>query len=350
MERLCLNETPRRTSKSFGINNIQIDNFNVPEIKEFTNVKIQSEIQVQNKKVDLDLKYSIGEKLVNELDMANQIIYLDINKKIEKPIVIEFELDKEQNVLIDQVIINAKEDTKANIIIKYKSKNEDEEGYHNGICKVIAEKNSNIKVTILNLLNGKTQNYYSMDNTLEASSNLEYIIADLGGEKTITNYYSMLNGENSNNFINTIYIGKDEQLLDLNYIAETYGKKTNIDIEVYGALKDNSKKHFKGTIDFKKGCKKSKGSENEYCILLSKTAKSKALPMLLCSEDDVQGNHSNSAGKIDDGKLYYIMSRGISSREAKKLIVKAKFNSILEKIEYEDVKQEVVNEIDRRLK
>ena len=84
-------------------------------------------------------------------------------------------------------------------------------------------------------------------------------------------------------------------------------------------------------------------------MLLSKTAKSKALPMLLCSEDDVQGNHSNSAGKIDEDKLYYIMTRGISKKEAQKLIVKAKFNSVLEKINDEELKQELVEEIDRRL-
>ena len=40
-------------------------------------------------------------------------------------------------------------------------------------------------------------------------------------------------------------------------IAELRGKKTNIDIDVQGALKDSAKKNFKGTIDFKKGAKKS---------------------------------------------------------------------------------------------
>lgn len=73
---------------------------------------------------------------------------------------------------------------------------------------------------------------------------------------------------------------------DLNYIVHLRGEKTNVDIDVQGALKDSSKKNFKGTIDFKKGCKKAKGNENEYCMLLSDKAKSIALPMLLCTEAD----------------------------------------------------------------
>ena len=42
-----------------------------------------------------------------------------------------------------------------------------------------------------------------------------------------------------------------------------YSVEDNSDIEK--SVVDVAKKHFKGTIDFKKGCKKSKGNENEYC-------------------------------------------------------------------------------------
>ena len=146
-----------------------------------------------------------------------------------------------------------------------------------------------------------------------------------------------------------IYLGKENQLFDLNYIGELRGKKSNIDIEVQGALKDVAKKHFKGTIDFKKGCKKATGNENEACMLLSDTAKSIALPMLLCSEEEVEGNHSSSAGKIGEKELFYIMSRGFELKEAMKLMVRARFNKILENIKNVELKDEILKEIDIRL-
>lgn len=116
-----------------------------------------------------------------------------------------------------------------------------------------------------------------------------------------------------------------------------------------GALKDNSKKHFKGTIDFKKGSKKAKGNENEFCMLLSDKARSIALPMLLCKEEDIEGNHSTAAGKIDEKMLFYITSRGFSRNDAMKLVVRARFNKILEKIKNQTLKEEILNEIDTRL-
>ena len=126
-------------------------------------------------------------------------------------------------------------------------------------------------------------------------------------------------------------------------------KKTNINIDVQGALKDKAKKNFKGTIDFKTGCKKAKGEENENCVLLSDTAKSIALPMLLCSEEDVEGAHSSSAGKIGNKELFYIMSRGFELKEAQKLLVRANFNRILDTIKDEELKDQILKEIDRRL-
>lgn len=349
MEKVVLNETPRRTSKSFGINNYKVENFEMPEIKKFTNVNIKSEIEVEHKVHEFKPKYSIGNVLVDQLNKGNQTLYINIEKEVIEPIFIEFELDDNQDVLVDNIAISAEENSKANVILKYTTKNENVRAFHNGVCNVIAKANSNITVTILNLLNNKSENYYSMNNKVEENANLQYIIADFGGSRTVANYYSNLAGNTSKNSINTMYIGIGCQELDQNYISEVYGKKANIDIEVYGALKDNAKKNFKGTIDFKTGCKKAVGNENEYCMLLSKTAKSKALPMLLCSEDDVQGNHSNSAGKIDEDKLYYIMARGISKKDAQKLIVKAKFSGVLEKIRDEGLRKELVEIIDKKL-
>ena len=71
--------------------------------------------------------------------------------------------------------------------------------------------------------------------------------------------------------------------------------------------------------------------------------------MLLCSEEDVEGNHSSSAGKVGEKELFYIMSRGFNFKEAMKLMVRAKFNKILENIKNEDIKNEILTEINSKL-
>ena len=84
-------------------------------------------------------------------------------------------------------------------------------------------------------------------------------------------------------------------------------------------------------------------------MLLSDEARSIALPMLLCTEDDVEGNHSTASGKAEKEALFYIMSRGISYKEAIKLIVRANFNKIIERINDDELQEIILQEIDRRL-
>ena len=84
-------------------------------------------------------------------------------------------------------------------------------------------------------------------------------------------------------------------------------------------------------------------------MLLSDEARAIALPMLLCTEHDVEGNHSTASGKVDKSELFYIMSRGLSYTEAIKLIVKARFNKIIDNLENENIKKEILEKIDKIL-
>ena len=350
---LKLNETPIRTSRIFGINNIKLeDNEIETNINEFEGLTITGDIsntEIKEDVSDYNIKYGVGDTIINQIKAkSNKKIGLAIKNKVEEPICLIFDFDEDNNTLVENIEIIAEKNSKATIVIKYIS-NSDYSNYHNGLLKLISKEYSDVNVIIVNLLNNETNNFITIDNELLDNAKSNFTIVDFGGKINVTNYYSNLIGKEADNKINNIYIGKENQLFDINYISELRGENTNVNIEVQGALNDNSSKNFKGTIDFKKGAKKAKGDENEFCMLLSKKARSKALPILLCSEEDVEGNHSSSAGKVDEKALFYIMSRGLNYKEAMKLIVKTKFSKILDNIKLEDLKEEINNEIDRRL-
>lgn len=353
MEELKLNETPVRTARNYNINNIKLKNIKIPNvIEKFENVIInkESEKDIINFNIsDISLKYGLGDYLLEQVkESSNKKIRININSKTNKNIEIKFIFDKENINLIENIEIIANEDTKSNILIKYEAK-ENLEFYHNGVIRLNLKENSNVNLTIVNLLNTSSNNFISIENKIEENAKCECCIIDFGGKVSVTNYYSNLAGNNSENNIYTIYLGKESQWFDLNYIVDLEGEKSNTNIEVQGALADNAVKHFKGTINFKRGCKMARGNENECCMLLSDSAKSVALPMLLCEEEEVEGNHSTSSGRADASQVFYIMSRGFSYKEAMKLIVKAKFNNIIERIYDEDLKSEIFNEIEQKL-
>ena len=345
MNELKLNETPIRTSRNFLINNIKLTDVEIPEaVEEFKNVEIIGGKNITENIEEIKLTYGLGEILQNNI-IKNSNSKLKINAENEE-IRIIYNFDDENINLINNIVVNATK--KCKLYIFYKT-NTNKECFHNGVIKINALENSKIDVVVVNTMNKNSNNFEAYENIIGANASVNYTIIDIGGKNSITNYYSNILGEKEKNDLKTIYLGAENNIKDLNYIAELRGKQSFIDIDVQGALSGNAKKNFKGTIDFKKGCKKAKGNENEFCMLLSEKARSIALPMLLCTESDVEGNHSTASGKVDNQELFYIMSRGLSYNEAVKLIVKARFNKILSRIEDEDLRNEIIEKIEEQL-
>ena len=343
-----INDTPVRTSRNFRINNLKLENIQIPSnLNTFKNVEIITQkAEISNNVRKYKLEYGNGEILEeNAQNEANSVLNIKTSRKGEKVTII-YTFTDEETILVNNIEINTYKD--ADITIVYKSKT-DKPCFHNSVIRLNTSPEDKVNVNIVNMLNNNSMHFESMESSLEDNTNLKYTIIDLGGKVSATNYFADIIGKEAKNDLKTIYLGIENQIKDINYIAHLKGEKTEGYIDVQGVLNDEAKKNFKGTLDFKRGCKGAKGDENEFCMLLSPKAKSIALPMLLCTEDDVEGNHSTASGKVDEKSLFYIMSRGLNEKEAVKLIVRARFNKILERIKDEELLKDIVHEIDNRL-
>ena len=331
-----LNETPLKTTNGFRINNIKTD-LNIPEKIDFHEYEISSE----DIKVTTSIEDGFSSKIGLDHDKYKKTI-LDIDKVINDLIFIKYEF-KNNESLIDNIVINIEENSEASIVLKYISM-DDTYSFHNGRLEINSKPNSKLNITIINELNRDSENLYA--GTIHASNEsvVTTNLIDLNGKKRIYNFESTTE-KNAISNLNNIYIGKDNDLIDMNYRYVNNKEYSTNNIEVQGLLKDESIKHFKGTIDFIKGSSNSVGKENENCILLSDTCRSKSLPMLLCGEENVEGAHSVSSGSIDKNKLFYLMSHGIDETEAKNIIIKSNFNVIINNIPG-SVKEEISEIID----
>lgn len=352
MEKYILNETPVRTSNNFGINNVEVI-LDIPKYKQFENFDLYTPYFE-----DIDIKIDRNTPKVNSNKIGlnrksnyNIKIVIPENMKIlDYPIKLVFNFNDENEFLVENIDIILEKNSYANFEIIWKTEENECSNYnifHNGQINTIVKENAKVNIIIANILNQNADSIYALENQIEKNAELEYTIVDLGAKTTISNYSTELIGDGSKNYLNNIYLGKEKDVIDINYNMEICGKKSEAYINVQGAIKDYTKKNFKGTIDFKQGATKSIGKENENCMILSSTAKSKSLPMLLCHEEDVEGEHGIASGKIDESKLFYIMTKGISYEEARKLIIKANFSNILRKINNEELKNIINDEIDK---
>ena len=156
-------------------------------------------------------------------------------------------------------------------------------------------------------------------------------------------------GKKTQTKLNSIYVANKNAIVDLNYIVNQKHPLGNIDLNTIGSLDDSAQKSYKGTINFLKGCKKSVGKEKEFCLMLSSASRSKALPMILCTEEDVEGSHATSTGKVDDSALYYIQTRGLDKKAATKLLIMAKFDQSIKQIKNLESQKEILKELEGKI-
>ncbi|MBO6232263.1 MAG: SufD family Fe-S cluster assembly protein [Ruminiclostridium sp.] len=177
---------------------------------------------------------------------------------------------------------------------------------------------------------------------LDEDAELGLIQLYLGGNN-VSEIIAELNGSRSFFRADIGYdLGKD-CTLDLNLAADHNGRKSISEINAGGVLRENAQKIFKGTIDFRTGSSGAKGSEKEDVILMDGAVVNKTVPVILCAEEDVEGSHGASIGRIDEGQVFYMKSRGIPEEKIYEMITRSKLARIIRKIGDEKTEQRIYN-------
>ena len=145
----------------------------------------------------------------------------------------------------------------------------------------------------------------------------------LGSESSATGVAVDLAGDGASVEAALHYIGRAGQVVDASYEVSCRGRRTRADIACTGVLTGDARKALRATIDLVRGCKGAEGSESETVVLAGDSVVNKTLPVILCSEDDVVGNHGATIGSLSPEQLFYLGCRGITETDAADLMVSA---------------------------
>ncbi len=333
MEKIKVNELGFKTFKYLKVNNTEVE---IPDI-DIKGYRLDSD-----SKQDLEDKdFGVCKEVLNMNEVSGNLFKMyKTNENEDKDFgVIDLVTDREYDILLDTHKIVAEKNSKLKLILNYRDDDENKK-FRSSVVEVVAKENSDVELFII-----QTEKYTtaleSVILNLGENSKVKLSQYELGSLDNYVNTKANLNGVNSNLDINSIYFTHGENSLNMLYEINHIGENSNSSCIVNGALKENSYKNFKSTLDFKKGSVGSVGSEEEYAVLLSDDAKSLSVPVLLSGEDDVIGNHAASAGKIDADMLFYIMNRAISKEVAESMIVESKFSESISRLNNESIENKL---------
>ena len=200
-------------------------------------------------------------------------------------------------------------------------------GIVGSLLSVVAAEQARVNVTCVQTLDDSWTALDASGFFLDEGARVHVQHTVLGAGKSVTGLASELWGDTSKISVDTDYLAARDQLRDFNYSIRQLGRKTESNMDANGVLTGASKKVLRGTIDLVHGCRGSEGTERESVLLANKGVDNKTVPVILCDEDDVAGNHGATIGHVRDEQLFYMACRGISAEEAEQLFITAKLEN-----------------------
>ena len=146
------------------------------------------------------------------------------------------------------------------------------------------------------------------------------------------------------------YAIKNSSHID-NHTSVDHIDESSISNEHYkGIIDKESNGVFNGKIYVRQKAQKTNAFQANNNILLSDSAKVNTKPQLEIWADDVKCSHGCTVGQLDEDALFYLMSRGISRKDATSLLLSAFSTDITDKIEDEVIREKyksiILNELD----
>ena len=226
-----------------------------------------------------------------------------------------------------RAVLRAEEGAEMTAVMVYSSA-ADAEGQAAVQTIIDAAPGAKVRLVQVDLLGGRFRLINDIGGRLGDSAAAGISEAILGGREIYSGCSMDLAGRSSRFGADIGYMIGGDTALDMNFEAVHRGKRTESRMSADGALSGRCRKTFRGTIDFRRGCSGSKGNETENILMFDDGVENKTVPLILCAEEDVEGNHGATIGRLDDEVLFYMASRGIDEQSAYRAIADSRLRKL----------------------
>lgn len=197
------------------------------------------------------------------------------------------------------------------------------------LVRIVAEKHARIHLVEMLGVDDDQQHLESVGIEAHEDAVCDVRQYALGGDAIGIGLAVNLVGNRARLDLNNRYHACHEELLDINHVARMRGCATRAEIVESGILNDSARKTLRATIDLIRGSKDAKGNEAETVQILGDGVVNKTMPVILCDEDNVAGNHGATIGSVSPEQIEYLQARGLSRHEAELLFVRALFEDAI---------------------
>ena len=284
--------------------------------------------------------------------LSNSGYYLEIKEgyKFEKVLIIYnlFTKDLSSQILNNKNKIVVEKNSELHTI-NYTINRSKNKFINNSYESTILFENSKFKNICIQA--GKSDGFFHKfsNNKLKSNSNFSSFIFSSGLKFYKQDINVDLEGEHSECDIKAaLFLDNDEHQeikTKINHLVpncKSYQKIKNV-------LDSEGKGIYQGKIYVKDIAQKTNAYQLSKALLLDDNSEFNSKPELEIYADDVKSSHGSTSGSIDENSIHYLMTRGLTKKEAIQLLINGFLNEIISEIKSSTLRKFVENKIELQI-
>jgi Fe-S cluster assembly protein SufD len=259
-------------------------------------------------------------------------VYVPKGKRLEEPVQLTITQTAAGSSLNWRSLIVLEEGAEAEVWETYESGAEDLDGLFNGVTELVVGAAASLRYVCRQELSTESWVFASQRAVIDRDANLDWVALGFGSGGGKVRMETRLAGKGSSARVTGAYVGDGTQHLDYDTIQEHAAPATTSDLAFRGVLSDRATSVWRGMIKVEEGAQQTDAFQENRNLLLSKKAHADAIPGLEILADDVRCTHAAAVAQVDPEQLYYLRTRGIDERQAKRLVIEGFLEELTERL------------------
>jgi Fe-S cluster assembly protein SufD len=270
-------------------------------------------------------------------------VYVPSGVRVEEPIVFSPVQSEAGTALHWRSLIVLEEGAEATVAEQYMSGADDLEAYFNPVTELIVGAGAKLEYLCVQDLSERSWILGAQRARVERDASLHWIGLGFGSGQGKLRMETDITGRGGSARVTGAYVGHGNQHIDYDTTQEHAAPDTVSDLAFRGILRDRATSVWSGMIKVDPGAQRTDAFQESRNLLLSDGSHADAIPGLEIEANDVRCTHAATVSKIDEGQVFYLMSRGLPRADAEHLLVGGFLEVIAARLESSDRLRDAVS-------
>jgi Fe-S cluster assembly protein SufD len=268
---------------------------------------------------------------------------------LDKPLYVRVTNSTDGGALFWRLLVVAEDEARFTLVEEAVSPNPELRSYTNAAEEFFLGDGSKFEYVHVQNFSRETWHFATHHARVDRDAELDWVAGGFGSKKGKVRIQNDLAGPGATSRVTGAYFTDGDQHLDYDTFQEHIAPNTTSDFAFKGALRDRSTAVWRGMIRVERDAQKTNAYQENRNLMLSPTTHAVPIPGLEILANDVRCTHGATVSRVDRDELFYAMARGLPRGDAERLIVRGFFQDILDRIEFETVREALAAALEARI-